>query len=501
MPLGIRTEKLTKVFPGVTALDRVSIELAGGRVHAIVGENGAGKSTFARILGGLLLADEGKVWIQGALVQQRTPHAVQTSHSVALVPQELQVCRELSIAENVWLGNEPRRVLGFPSYRAMRSETKKILAELGEELDPERAVGTLSVAGQQLVLIARAIARQAKLLILDEPTSVLAPRDVRRLIALLRRLADEGVTIIYVSHRLREIFELADEVHVLRDGRHISSSPTTETTEQRVIAEMVGRELKSVRGEPLRVTASTEVPLLAVENVSAEGVRDISFEMRPGEIFGVAGLPGSGRTELLEVLFGVRRRQDGAVRLGGEEINLRGPREAIRRGVGYVPGERLRQAVIAELSVAQNIALTRLHAISKFGLISKRELERIGRHNVEKLRIRCRSVDQPLLTLSGGNQQKVVFARWLQQKPVLLLLDEPTRGIDVGAKAEIYGILRDLARGGVAIILSSSELPELLAQCDRIAVMANGRIQALLDHDEADEETVMRFAVKGAEVA
>jgi ABC-type sugar transport system ATPase subunit len=479
----IRAEVLSKRFGGVAALDDVTLRLAGGRVHAVVGENGAGKSTLARIVAGQLAPDAGRVDVAG---------------EVALVPQELDLCGELTVAENIWLGREPVRLRRFVARRRMRSATRGLLDELGVAIDPDVRVRTLPVALQQLVLVARATARDARVLLLDEPTAVLEVGDARRLLDFLRRLRDEGRTIVYVSHRLPEIFSVADEVHVLRDGRHVVSGPIASFDERTLVGSMVGRELARARQaappEPER-GAAERAPALAVHGLSGLGVHDVTLHVRPGEVLGVAGLPGSGRTGLLELLFGVRRRRAGSVEVDGRPAGHRSPAEAMRAGLAYVPGERLRQGVVGGMSVAANLALADLGAASRRGFVRPRRLAALARDAGEEVDLRYRDLGQPVRTLSGGNQQKVLLARWIHRRPTVLLLDEPTRGIDVGAKAEIYGIIGRMREAGVGVLLSSSELPELLSECDRIAVMAEGRLAGVLDARAADEESVLALAL------
>jgi ABC-type sugar transport system ATPase subunit len=456
----IRAEGLSKRFGGVAALDDVTLRLAGGRVHAVVGENGAGKSTLARIVAGRLAPDAGRVDVAG---------------EVALVPQELDLCGELTVAENIWLGREPVRLRRFVARRRMRSATRDLLDELGVAIDPDVRVRTLPVALQQLEV-----------------------GDARRLLDFLRRLRDEGRTIVYVSHRLPEIFSVADDVHVLRDGRHVVSGPIASFDERTLVGSMVGRELARARQaappEPER-GAAERAPALAVHGLSGLGVHDVTLHVRPGEVLGVAGLPGSGRTELLELLFGVRRRRAGSVEVDGRPAGHHSPAEAMRAGLAYVPGERLRQGVVGGMSVAANLALADLGAASRRGFVRPRRLAALAHDAGEEVDLRYRDLGQPVRTLSGGNQQKVLLARWIRRRPTVLLLDEPTRGIDVGAKAEIYGIIGRMREAGVGVLLSSSELPELLSECDRIAVMAEGRLAGVLDARAADEESVLALAL------
>lgn len=489
-------DKITKRFPGVVALNEVSLVLQGGLIHALVGENGAGKSTLTQVVGGVLYPDGGSLEIEGEAVAKMTPQALQTHYSVALVPQELQLCNELSAAENIWVGHEPVIAPGFPSRRKMLSKTRALYEELGLDTDVERSVKKLPVGLRQMTVIARAIARNARVLLLDEPTSVLDNEDVARLFGQLRRLKRSGVTILYVSHRLPEVFELADHIHVLRDGSVVSSSATRDTSEKTIVADMVGRELLQTRREGKPVgDHDSRTPALSAEGLCGPGVQAVTLQVAKGEVLGIAGLPGSGRTELLELIFDGSRSASGVVEVNGKRARIRSPRDAIKLGIGFLPGERKAQGIVGGLSVAANMALIDLQSLSRFGMVRYKKVESDAREGIKQFDVRCRSSQQPVKFLSGGNQQKVLLARVLRTNPSILLLDEPTRGIDVGTKAEIYRILRKLAAADVAIIVSSSDLPELLSECDRIAVMADGELQTVLHHSVATEELIVEHAI------
>lgn len=490
-PLAAEVSGLSKRFPGVVALDQVDLAFPKGKVTAVVGENGAGKSTLMTIIAGLQRPDGGTVVIGGDAVEVFSPHALLRNHAVALVPQEIALCRDRSVAENVLLGQERRLI---PSRVQMERETAEVLASIDADIDPARRAGSLSFAEQQLVLIARALARRCEILILDEPTTSLTQEEVDHLFALLRRLRNAGTSIIYVSHRLPEIFALADLVHVLRDGRHVASYRTPDVTPDALVRAMVGRQLEA------RVARATPVdaePTLETTSVSGRGFTDATFAIRRGEIVGLAGLPDSGRGELLAALFGAVR-STGSIRLAGTELRRRTPRDAIDAGIGYVPAERRSQAIFPDMSIATNMALLDLDQIARLGFVSRSAILRLADARMEENGIRGRARGR-ITKLSGGNQQKVILSRWLARSPRLLLLDDPTRGVDVGAKADIHTRLRESADRGMSILMASSELPELLRNCDRLIVMARGRIVGEVDPENAGEDDVMALATGLAE--
>lgn len=485
-PLAIVASGLSKHFPGVTALDGVSLGFPAGRVTAVVGENGAGKSTLMTILAGLQRPDAGTVTVGNHLVSSFTPHALLVEHGVALVPQEIALCRERTVAENVLLGREPGVL---PSRRTMVEETRKLLASIEATINPRRRAGSLGVAEQQIVLIVRALARQCRILILDEPTAALTQDEVDRLFRLLRRLREGGTTIIYVSHRMPEVFALSDGIHVLRDGAHVASYVTEAVDPGTVVRSTVGREL----GERV---ASSPRPLgdvaLKVAGLTGKSFLHADLVVRRGEIVGLAGLPDSGRGELVAALFGATP-SSGDVVLDGRKLRLRAPADAINAGIGYVPAERRSQGIFPAMNVSTNLALLDLPKATHFGIVNKRALARIAESRLQQFDIRG-GASAKITQLSGGNQQKVILARWLARNPSLLLLDEPTRGVDVGAKAEIYARLAEAAAAGSAILMSSSDLPELLRTCDRIVVMAQGEVVGESPAASATEDQIMALA-------
>ena len=485
----IEVENLVKRYPGVTALGGVEFGIPAGKVTAVVGENGAGKSTLMGILAGLRRPDEGTVRVFGQEVENFEPHALLTVHRVALVPQELLLAPERTVAENVLLGVEPSRG-PVPSRREMRRRAAELLGDLGSGINPGRLVADLPIAEQQEVVIARALARDCRVLILDEPTAVLSPEESERLFALLRRLRASGTTIVYVSHRIPEVFSLADKVCVMRDGLLVAEWETEETTPAEVVRAMIGRDLSEWDHQP----AAGSGTLCKVRRLSGPTFRDVSFDLREGEVLGIAGLPDSGRDELLSTVFGARAPSGGTLELQGRLLAIRTPMDAIKAGMAYVPAERRTQGLLPTMDIADNLAALQLSRYVRLGFVRWRSLRREAASQVERFGVRCRDVGQGIGELSGGNQQKVVLARWMQLDPRLMLLEEPTRGVDVGAKDEIYELLQEMTGRGMGVIVSSSDLPELLRICDRIAVMRQGRFVATLERAGADEEGIMALA-------
>ncbi len=486
----LRLEHISKAFSGVPALDDVTFEVLPGEVHALVGENGAGKSTLMNIASGVLPADSGRTCWEGQPVTLRSPRQAQEL-GISFVHQELALVPQLSAGENVFLGRHPA---GFKWVRweEIHQRAGALLEELGHRIDPRRTVAELSVGEQQLVEIARALAFRARLVIMDEPTAPLSERETARLFEVIGKLKQRGVGVIYITHRLKEIYQGPDRVTVLRDGRRVATAPVAEMPVEMLVRHMVGRPAREQFPDP----ESRVQPMAAmrVEGLSARGkIRDISFQVNRGEIVGLAGLAGAGRTELLETLFGAAGRDAGHVFIEGRQVIIRTPADAIGHGMALVPDDRKAKGLIPEASVRWNMVLAserqpRIHA--------SREREKTDRM-VRELRVRTPGPDQPVAQLSGGNQQKVVLARWLLADAKIFLMDEPTRGIDVGAKAEIYEIIRRLAARGAAIVLVSSELEEILRLADRVLVMHRGRIAGELARADASEESIMRLATGG----
>jgi ribose transport system ATP-binding protein len=497
-----------KSFPGVRALRGVSLSVAAGEVRALLGENGAGKSTLMNILDGVFSDYEGQILVDGRPVTIHTPRTAQQL-GISMIHQELHLVPELSIAENIFLGREPRTSVGALDRGRMRREAAKLLAELDLELPPSRLIRLCRLAEQQLIEVAKALSLDARILIMDEPTSALADAEIQQLFKVIRRLSSRGVAVIYISHRLEELFEIADSVTVLRDGELIGTRPIAGVDRAELIRMMVGRPLAEyfhkdeAQGGPgedcLRVTG---LRLEGDRDAGRRALRDISFDVRRGEVVGLAGLMGAGRTEVLETIFGVhpRRLVGGEVVIRGRAVTIRSPQQAIREGLAFLTEDRKGQSLTTMQSVRFNVTLASLHRIMRwFGLDRRRE-RRLVLEQIQRLRIKTPSAGTVVNNLSGGNQQKVALAKSLLTEPQVVLMDEPTRGIDVGAKAEIYGLINQLARSGAGVLMVSSEMPELLAMCDRILVLCEGRLTAELSREEATQERILQAATPGKTV-
>jgi L-arabinose transport system ATP-binding protein len=477
-----------KSFPGVRALDSVSFEAREGSVHALMGENGAGKSTLLKILSGAYHPDEGRLVLDGKEITHRnTQDALDAG--VAVIYQELQLVPQLTVAENLFLGHLPAR-FGWMNRRQLHDEARRLLGLVGEDISPDTPIGRLPIAQRQMVEIAKALSRDAKVLAFDEPTSSLSSREVERLFALIRRLREEGRIVLYVSHRMDEIFEICDAATVLRDGRHVQTFETLKSiTSDDLVRAMVGRAvdtLNSYRSRPLGDVA------LQVQGLTGPGLREpVSFEVRKGEIVGLFGLVGAGRTETLNLIAGTTRAQGGTLVLDGERLRRLNPQRALRKGIGLCPEDRKKEGIVAIASVADNVNL----GVRK-GFAIKTGAERANaEERVRQFRVRTPGIDQKIGNLSGGNQQKAIIGRVLGHDLKVLLLDEPTRGIDIGAKSEVHDIVRGLAESGVAVLLVSSEMPELLGICDRILVMEGGRLRGELPRNEATQERLLELAL------
>jgi ribose transport system ATP-binding protein len=482
-----------KTFPGVRALEGVQLTVKEGEVHALLGENGAGKSTLIKILSGAYRKDEGQILFEGQPVEIRGPHDAQAL-GISTIYQEFNLAHDLSVAENVFLGHLPTRG-GRVDWSTVKARTREILDTLGVEFSVDAQISSLSVAEQQLVEIAKALNRKTRILIMDEPSALLGEKDLDNLFRVVRSLQAQGIGIIYISHRLREIFELADEVTVLKDGRYVATQRVADVTMDDLVKLMIGRDLKDVY--PKRSVVPGDV-LLEVNNVSQSRLlRDISFQLRAGEIVGFAGIVGSGRTELARAIFGADP-SSGEMRIDGKPYKPHSPAAAIHNGVALVTEDRKAQGLFLELNVLINTTISGLRRLTRFGVINfGKELALVKRF-ITELRIKTPSPRFLVVNMSGGNQQKVVLARWLSLGTRIFMLDEPTRGIDVGSKSEIYQIMDELTKQGVGIIMISSELPEVLGMSDRIMVMRQGRIVKELSRAEASEEAIMQYAVGSA---
>jgi len=486
---------ITKRYPGVTALDNVDFEVMPGEVHALVGENGAGKSTLMKILAGADVKDSGRILIGGEEVHITTPQEAMRL-GISIIYQEFNLVPYMNAAENIFLGREPMsKVPGIVDFRRMYAEAERVISELGVRLDVRVPVNQLSVAQQQMVEIAKATSRSARIIAMDEPSATLTEHELENLFSLIRRLRADGVSIIYISHRLDEIFRIADRVTVLRDGKLIATKPVSETSREEIIRMMVGRELKDTI--PKKEVAHGDV-VLEVKGLNRSGViHDISFAVRRGEILGIAGLVGAGRTEVARAIFGADPIDSGEILLEGKPVTIRSPKDAIRLGIGLMTEDRKALGLILGMAVRENVTLANLDPLSRLGFVSRRKEQEVTNRFVEDLMIKTPSIEQAVQNLSGGTQQKVVLAKWLFTQSKILIFDEPTRGIDVGAKTEIYQLMNRLAEQGVGIIMISSELPEILGMSDRILVMHDGRIVGELSREEATQEKIMFLATGG----
>jgi len=484
----VELHDITKSFGGVSALKGVSFEVRAGEVHALLGENGAGKSTLIRIIAGSHIPDRGEIRVGGELVRFSSPRDARR-RGIATVYQELLLFPDLSVAENIFLGNAPRTRLGAIDWTAIRAKARALLDDLeSPDLDVDAKVGGLSVANRQRVEIAKALSQNPRVLIMDEPTASLAQADVERLMAVVRRLRERGVAVIYVSHRLQEIFELADRVTVLRDGSYIGTRAIGEVTESTLVSMMVGRSIDQLfpKSEAPRGRTLLEVRNLAYRRA----FREVSFSVRQGEILGFAGLVGSGRTEVALTLFGITPATSGEIRVDGEPVTISSPRRARDLGIAYIPEDRGQQGLIRSQTIRENLSLAILDHLSRAYFVDLSKEAAHAREAIEHFGIRARGPEMTVRQLSGGNQQKVVLAKWLGAEPRILVMDEPTRGIDVGAKAEIHALMSRLAGQGLAIVMISSELPEVLGMSDRVLVMSRGRVVATFDRAEATPDAV-----------
>jgi rhamnose transport system ATP-binding protein len=489
----LRATEVTKSYAGVQALKRASLELRAGEVHALVGENGAGKSTLIKILTGAVQPDGGEITLNGSRLERLTPSAAKAL-GIAAIYQQPALFAELTVAENIALGLERTGRWGRVDWRARRARAEALLARVGARIDPEADAGELSMPQQQLVEIARALGADARVLILDEPTASLSKEDTDNLFRVVRELRAQGVGMIYISHRLEELPTIADRVTVLRDGTTIATRDMADVNREQLIQMMVGRELAAVfpkRPVPLGDT------VLELRRVccAAVGVRDVDLTVRAGEIVGLSGLVGAGRSELARTIFGLTPADSGEIRVQGRSVRITSPAEAIRQGIAYVPEDRRRHGVVLEMPVSENVTLAALDNLSRFGALDFRRERELAADYTKRLGVKTASIRSLVSTLSGGNQQKVALSRWLLTKPTLLILDEPTQGIDVGAKSEIHELMTELATQGVAILMISSELPEILGMSDRIAVMHGGTIVGVLDRSEATPERVLARAL------
>ncbi|GGX98212.1 enolase [Litchfieldella qijiaojingensis] len=490
-PLLLHAESIAKSFSGVPALVDGSLALRAGTVHALCGGNGAGKSTLLNVLMGILKRDAGTIRMEGREVQFDDPHDALNA-GVAIISQELEPVPDMSVAENIYLGREPRRRFGLIDHRAMREQAAELLESLGLNLAPDAKLGSLSIADMQMVEIARAISRDARVIIMDEPTSAIGERETELLFTAIERLKARGTGIIYVSHRMNELYRIADDYTIMRDGAYIESGAMADIDRRRLITTVLGKELDE---EFAKFNAPGDNTLLEVDGYSrGSAFRDVSLHLKSGEILGIFGLMGSGRSEFLDALFGASPADQGEARLDGNNYRPCRPADAMRAGFAYVTEDRKGSGLVMDASIKRNVTLASIPEVARSGLISEPSENRATLPFVDKLQIKASSVDMPVKQMSGGNQQKVVLAKWLQTDPRILMLDEPTRGVDVGAKREIYAFMSEFARDDRAIIMTSSEIPEVLGMSDRVIVFRKGRVSGELSGDELTQENLVRLS-------
>ncbi len=493
----LEMQGISKYFPGVQALKDVNFSVRKGEIHALIGENGAGKSTLMKVLLGMHHPDEGTIILNGENVQINSPHDA-LSKGVSMIHQELSLVPERTVAENILIGREPKSIIPpFMSWTKLFTQADEILERLHLDFNARDLVKDLSVAGQQMIEIARAVSCNSNLIIMDEPTSALTDKEVNTLYEIMTKLKSQGISIIFISHKLDEIFRIADRTTVLRDGEFIAVRDNSSFDKPALITMMVGRELNKIFPKE-----DVEIgnPILEVKNLTADGVfKDITFDLKRGEILGFAGLMGSGRTEIMRALFGVDHLDEGEIFLKGEKVTIRHPKDAIRLGIGMVTEDRKEEGLALYRSIKENIAMATVDENCKYGFILNRKEVEAGNEYKKMLSIKTPNLNVNANSLSGGNQQKVVIAKWLKAKPEILILDEPTRGIDVGAKSEIHKLMTMFVKRGMSIIMISSEMPEVLGMSDRIVVMHEGHLKAILDREEASQESIMKYAVGGGD--
>lgn len=489
----LKLENIVKIFPGVKALDNVHLEVLRGEVHALCGENGAGKSTLMKIISGAQTYTAGKMYFEGKEVKFSSTKEAQEV-GISMIYQEFNLIPYLTVAENLFLGRQPIGRAGFIDWRKLNADAKTLLEKVGLSINPQMKVSELSVAEAQMVEISKCLSINSKLIIMDEPTAALSDEEIDKLFKIIRSLAKEGISIIYISHRMEEIFELTDTITVFRDGKHIKSMNTKDTNYDELVRLMVGKDITDLY--PNRDYKVNEVAL-EVKNLSVRNVKDISLKLHKGEILGIAGLMGAGNITLSKALFGSYGLVTGDIIIEGKKVNIKKPIDGISNGISLVPDDRKNEGLVLVRSVRENITIASLDKVKSSGLLNMIKEKEIVDKQIKQLNIKVSSAEQLVGNLSGGNQQKVVFAKVLETIPKILILDEPTRGVDVGAKAEIYDIMNELTENGISIILVSSDLPELIGMSDRVLVMREGKIVKELSKEEANQETVLAYAAGG----
>ena len=489
----ITMKKISKVFPGVKALQDIDLEICRGEIHGLVGENGAGKSTLIKILGGVYAPTSGEICVEGKKLTFSVPLDAQRA-GISVVHQELKLVDSLTVMENIYLGRWPQTSRKTVNWKKMKVDAESLIEELGVKINPEDLVGNLTVAQKQIVEICIALSTKARFIIMDEPSAVLTLNEMDTLYGVIRRLKTGGITILYISHRLEEIFALCDRVTVLRDGKKITTVPTSQVSREELIHLMVGREL-GIEYPKEQVEIGQTV--LSVRNLNRSGVlKHISFDLHKGEILGVAGLVGAGRTEMARAIMGADSGAEGEIELKGKSYKIKDVPNAVRKGIGLVSEDRKKEGLVLNLSIRENLSMVNMKKVLQHGFFSRKLENELAQRYIRELNIVTPSAEQQVLYLSGGNQQKVVIGKWLNADCDVLIVDEPTRGIDVGAKKEIYTIMCELAKKGTAILMISSEMPELLGMCDRILVMHDGRITGDFDITEADQDKLMEHAIR-----
>jgi inositol transport system ATP-binding protein len=488
----LEVDDVRKEFPGVVALDNVKFKLRRGTVHALMGENGAGKSTLMKIVAGIYTPDSGSFKLRGVDIQLKNPLDA-LENGIAMIHQELNLMGPMTVAENIWIRREPTNRLGFINHGEMQRRTEELFTRLNIDIDPTVEVRSLSVANRQMVEIAKAVSFNSDVLIMDEPTSALTEREVDHLFRIIRALKADGKGIIYITHKMSELFEIADEVSVFRDGKYIATKPSSELTRDDIIRMMVGRDISQMFP---KLTVPIGDVVLSVKNLSLTGIfKDVSFDVRAGEILGIAGLVGSGRSNIAETIFGVTPASAGTIEINGSPVKMSSPSVAMANGMAFLTEDRKETGCFLLLDIQENTQMAVLqNKYVKYGFVQQGQLTKDSQDMANTLRVRTPDMQEPIINLSGGNQQKVLISRWLLTKPRILILDEPTRGIDVGAKAEIHRLVSELARDGVAVIMISSEMPEVLGMSDRIMVIHEGRVTGFLDRKDADQVKIMELA-------
>ncbi|BEP28498.1 sugar ABC transporter ATP-binding protein [Helicovermis profundi] len=487
----LEMRSVIKTFPGVIALDNVHLNVYKGKVMALLGENGAGKSTLMKILSGVYKKTSGDIYFKGKKIEVNSPKDAQ-SIGIAIIHQELNLIEELSIGENIFLGREPRKYLNLVDFPKLFNESKILLESLGINENPKSKLSELSIGKKQMIEIAKALSVEAELIIMDEPTDALTDKETESLFKVINKLIEKGKSIVYISHRLKEIFEMCDDVTVIRDGKFIAESKVSDIDEEKLIEMMVGRKLSEQY--PYLKQELGKV-IFEVKNLNNKFIHEINFNLKKGEILGVSGLMGSGRTELAKTIYGAIDKKKGSILVDGKEILINSEKDAILSGITYVSEDRKKDGLVLGMNVKENISLSSLKNISKFNIIDKkREIEESNNY-VEKISIKTPSINQKLKNLSGGNQQKVSIAKSLLTNPKILILDEPTRGVDVGAKKEIYDLINVFKKEGMSIIMISSEIPEILGMCDRVMVMSEGKIAGFINRKNANSENIIKLAI------